>query len=225
MVEKQSEIHESQKNKEETNNSEYSLHFDDKLERPTRSKSLVFIINNDASRMTTFKSKHFDLPELLNETVINSRASSGFNLVIKFEELLFSLKNDLIASGGYGDVYKGKWLGLQVAIKKFGKKYVSKKALKELVKEIEMLHALRHPNIVLYMGVSFDKYNQYYMITEFVTKGSLFYILHKKYMKLPEKVCYTIAKQIAIAMNYLHQKGKITNMVLILKFSFCIFQC
>ena len=81
------------------------------------------------------------------------------------------------------------------------------KALKELVKEIEMLHSLRHPNIVLYMGVSFDKYNHYYMITEYVSKGSLFHILHKKYMRLHEKTCFNIAKQIAIAMNYLHQKN------------------
>jgi serine/threonine protein kinase len=43
-----------------------------------------------------------------------------------------------------------------VAIKKFSKKYLEKKAIKDYIKEIEVVHSLRHPNIILYMGVSFD---------------------------------------------------------------------
>ena len=33
---------------------------------------------------------------------------------------------------------------------------MTRKALKDFIKEIEMLNQLRHPNIVLYMGVSID---------------------------------------------------------------------
>lgn len=157
--------------------------------------------------MTSFKSKHLEISERLSDGFMNSMRSSGFNLVIDFNDLHFSQKNDLIASGGYGDVYKGKWLGLQVAIKKFGKKYINKKALKELVKEIEVLHSLRHPYIVLYLGVSFDKYNHYYMVTEYVSKGSLFHILHKKNLVVSEMKAFNIAKQIAIAMHYLHEQN------------------
>ena len=82
-----------------------------------------------------------------------------------------------------------------------------KKAIKELIKEIEVVHSCRHPYIVLYLGVSFDKYNHYYMITEFVSKGSLFHILHKKNIMMSEMKAFTIAKQIAIAMHYLHQQN------------------
>ena len=38
---------------------------------------------------------------------------------------------------------------------------------------------LRHPNIVLYMGVSIEN-DHYLMITEYLSGGSLFDHLHKK---------------------------------------------
>jgi serine/threonine protein kinase len=43
--------------------------------------------------------------------------------------LIYNPKYDKIGSGGYGEVFRSKWLGLDVAVKKFGKKYVNKKAL------------------------------------------------------------------------------------------------
>ena len=81
---------------------------------------------------------------------------NGFNFFIEYKEIYFEPKNDILGSGGYGDVYKAKWLGTQIALKRFRKRTMSKSALKDFVKEIEMLNQLRHPNIVLYMGVSID---------------------------------------------------------------------
>lgn len=40
------------------------------------------------------------------------------------------------------------------------------------------MNDLRHPNIVLYMGVCLYR-SQYYMITEYLKEGSLFDHLHK----------------------------------------------
>jgi hypothetical protein len=55
--------------------------------------------------------------------------TGGFNFLIDFKELNFDPKLDYIGGGGYGDVYQGKWLGVKVAIKKFGKKYLNNKAI------------------------------------------------------------------------------------------------
>ena len=88
--------------------------------------------------------------------MVKSFKASGFNFFIDFEELTFDVKNDFIGGGGYGDVFQGKWLGTRVAIKKFGKRYLTKKAVKDFIKEIEVVNQLRHPNIVLYMGVTLD---------------------------------------------------------------------
>ena len=109
---------------------------------------------------------------------MKSFKANGFNFFIEFDELQFEPKDDFIGGGGYGDVYLGKWLGTQVAIKRFGKRYLTKKAVKDFIKEIEVANQLRHPNIVLYMGVTCDDSNYYYMVTEYVNKGSLFEILH-----------------------------------------------
>lgn len=47
------------------------------------------------------------------------------------------------------------------------------------LKELEVAHSLRHPNIVLYMGLSLDPVkNNAFIVHEFVSKASLFDILH-----------------------------------------------
>lgn len=70
--------------------------------------------------------------------MIKSFKASGFNFFIGYEELEIDFTNDKIGSGGYGDVFGGKWLGTRVAIKRFGKRYLSKKAVKDFIKEIEV---------------------------------------------------------------------------------------
>ena len=67
---------------------------------------------------------------------------------------------------------------------------------------------MRHPNIVLYMGVSLDTQTQsfFYMITEFVSRGSLFDLLHQKKIVLDDTRITKTAKQIAMALLYLHKR-------------------
>jgi serine/threonine protein kinase len=113
-----------------------------------------------------------------HQELICSFKENGFESFIDFKELNFDSKADFIGGGGYGEVFKARWVGTQVAVKRFGKRYMSKKALKDFIKEIEMLNQLRHPNIVLYMGVSFDIHRLYYLVTEFASRGSLFELLH-----------------------------------------------
>jgi serine/threonine protein kinase len=53
-------------------------------------------------------------------------------------------------------VFRGVWEGAPVAIKRFGKRALGRKAIKDFIKEIEVVNQLRHPNIVQYLGVSID---------------------------------------------------------------------
>lgn len=153
------------------------------------SRNSVILNNNQRSLDKSHDSFSKKLPkspfaeeedDIEDNSLMLSLKQSGFGFLIDFKELIFDQKSDYVGSGGYGDVFVGKWLGAKVAIKKFGKKYTSRKAMKEFIKEIEVVHGLRHPGIILYMGVSFDAKNQYYMVTDFVQRGSLFEIVHQK---------------------------------------------
>ena len=95
--------------------------------------------------------------DAVGDALYKTLKNSGFNFLIEFEELLFDFNKDFIGSGTYGEVFIGKWLGVKIAIKRFVKIYNNKKVMSDFVKEIEVLHSLRHPSIILYMGISFDQ--------------------------------------------------------------------
>lgn len=91
------------------------------------------------------------------QALLKAFEDNGFNSYIEFSEFAFDPKADYAGGGGYGDVFRAKWEGVEVAIKKFGKRYLTtKKALKDLIKEIEVINQLRHPNVIQYLGVSLE---------------------------------------------------------------------
>lgn len=72
--------------------------------------------------------------------LIEALDENGFDFFIDYKELQIDPKTDFIGRGGYGDVFKARWLGTRVAVKKFGKRMMARKALKDFIKEIEMLN-------------------------------------------------------------------------------------
>ncbi|EFC44612.1 predicted protein, partial [Naegleria gruberi] len=76
-----------------------------------------------------------------------------------------------IGEGGSGIVYLGKWHHHPVAVKclKLQDAYQNSD---EIEKEAALLCKLRHPNIVLFFGVSLTPQKQY-LIVEYLEKGSL----------------------------------------------------
>lgn len=75
-------------------------------------------------------------------------------------------------------MFRAQWMGTTVAVKKFGRKCTKKKSITDFIKEIEIVNQVRHPNIIFYMGVSFDADCHYFMVTEYASKGSIFDLLH-----------------------------------------------
>ena len=79
--------------------------------------------------------------------------------------------------------------------------------LDRLVNEIRILSAVKHPNIVKLISLKKTQ-NHWYLITEFVSGGSLSEAL-KKYMAMyqrpfPEDVVQHLMRQIVSAVQYLH---------------------
>ncbi len=54
--------------------------------------------------------------------------------------------------GSYGIVYRGKWKGVEVAVKKFIKQQLDERRMLEFRAEMAFLSELHHPNIVLFIG-------------------------------------------------------------------------
>jgi len=110
---------------------------------------------------------------------------------------------DKIGKGNFGEVWKGKYLGLDVAIKKlffvdddFMQKYIER--------EMDTLRGLNHPNIVQLMGLCTET-GDIYIVTEFVGGGNLRQILKSK-QELTWERRLGFALDIALAMTYLHHK-------------------
>jgi len=122
---------------------------------------------------------------------------------INFSDLEFG---DRRGKGNFGEVYKGTYLGTDVAIKRlffidddFMQKYIER--------EMEILTQLNHPNIVQLIGLCVGL-EDLYIITEFVHGGSLHAKLEDGSAKMDWKSRVGILRDVALAMNYLHAKGK-----------------
>jgi len=80
--------------------------------------------------------------------------------------------------GGFSIVHKGVFRGSTVAIKKIFDPVITPELKEELNNEISMLSSLKHPNIVLLMGIVTRPPNLC-IITEYLANGSLYHLLHK----------------------------------------------
>lgn len=72
---------------------------------------------DETIKQTTNRFIEGEIRTHVNQEIMHSLLSSGFNYIIEIDHLEFNLQKDKIGSGGYGVVFKGKWLGVDVAIK------------------------------------------------------------------------------------------------------------
>ena len=105
----------------------------------------------------------------IEEDILSSKKSlKSNNFVISIDQIVLEKK---IGEGGSGVVYMGRWHHHPVAVKCFRiqEGYVDSD---EIEQEASLLCKLRHPNIVLFFGVSITPQKQY-LIVEYLEKGSL----------------------------------------------------
>ncbi|XP_018450227.2 serine/threonine-protein kinase STY46 isoform X1 [Raphanus sativus] len=122
---------------------------------------------------------------------------------INLQHLKFGHK---IASGSYGDLYKGTYCSQEVAIKVLKPERLDSELEKEFAQEVFIMRKVRHKNVVQFIGAC-TKPPHLCIVTEFMPGGSVYDYLHKQkgVFKLPALL--KVAIDICKGMNYLHQNN------------------
>lgn len=113
------------------------------------------------------------------------------------------LLKECLGTGATAEVHRALWHGTEVAVKRLR---VCARA--QFEKELHMLHELRHPNLVLFMGAVVASPPM--IICEFCAGGTLFRLLHER-----PKLAFSwdkrrkVALDMAKGMLYLHRRSVI----------------
>ncbi|CAE7770345.1 unnamed protein product [Symbiodinium sp. CCMP2456] len=113
----------------------------------------------------------------------------------------------VLGSGGFGAVYRGTYLGQEVAIKKLHliDGQVTPEQKQEFKKEVENLSRLRHPRLVSLIGAALVA-PSLMIVTEFMPNGSLYEALHQRKLALELEKRFKIATQVSEGVSFLHSK-------------------
>lgn len=85
----------------------------------------------------------------------------------------------------------------------------------EFEQEVSVLKALRHPNCVLFLGYTKPPFMS--IVTEFMSRGSLFGLIHDPAVRLDHRHVLTVAISVARGMAYLHSRGILHKGTLLLQ--------
>lgn len=154
------------------------------------------------------------------------RKRHGEEWVIDVNEIDFG---ENIGTGGYGQVKKAIWRGTEVAVKTLITSHISNdirnafitevspqysfllsvrmQLLTLLFSKVQVMTALRHPNVVLFMGASTKPPNMF-IVMEFMALGSLHDVLHNELIpEIPAQLKVKMVKQASKGMYFLHSSG------------------
>eukprot|EP00249_Psilotum_nudum_P012687 c23920_g1_i2 orf=686-2344(-) len=112
--------------------------------------------------------------------------------------------NRRVASGSFGDLYRGTYCGQDVAIKVLKPERLTDNLQREFAHEVYIMRKVRHKNVVQFIGAC-TKSPDLCIVTEFMSGGSVYDYLHKHrgVFKLPALL--RVAVDVSKGMDYLHQ--------------------
>jgi len=124
-----------------------------------------------------------------------------------------------VGSGQYGDVFRGRCRGYEVAIKILKNRFDSQEQILSFKREVETMSRIRFPNVCLLLGACTDP-EYFCIVQEYLPGGDLATLLAKA--KLPQSFYgrMRLASQIARGLlwihsnNVLHRDLKLENLLL-----------
>ncbi|KAL6655135.1 hypothetical protein ACP70R_005961 [Stipagrostis hirtigluma subsp. patula] len=111
-----------------------------------------------------------------------------------------------VASGSYGDLYRGTYCSQDVAIKVLKPERINADMQREFAQEVYIMRKVRHKNVVQFIGAC-TKPPNLCIVTEYMSGGSVYDYLHKHkgVFKLPALL--GVAIDVSKGMSYLHQNN------------------
>ena len=123
---------------------------------------------------------------------------------------------DLLGHGAYGQVFKGKWSGTDVAVKivqedlVYSDEYIAEKDLSDAMKvfwaEVKLMRTLSHPNVVQFLGACTRRHPRM-LLMEYLPNGTLEDVFEEAHMRnrpLSLELATKYAIETAKGMAYLH---------------------
>ncbi|GAA5905528.1 hypothetical protein JCM6882_004776 [Rhodosporidiobolus microsporus] len=136
---------------------------------------------------------------------------------IRYDDLSPEDEWTRLGKGSFGCVYKGEYLGIEVAIKEVlpSTEYEVEKYLQ---REITLMQQARHPNIVQYLGLCLapsppsppshpPSPPRILIISEFLPRGNLRQYILDRTLPFPWRLRVSFATDVARALAYLHARN------------------
>ncbi|KAF2976002.1 hypothetical protein EK904_001328, partial [Melospiza melodia maxima] len=134
--------------------------------------------------------------------VLLLRAGLPSHFHLQLSEIEF---HEIIGSGSFGKVYKGRCRNKIVAIKRYrANTYCSKSDVDMFCREVSILCRLNHPCVIQFVGACLEDPSQFAIVTQYISGGSLFSLLHEQKRILDLQSKLIIAVDVAKGMEYLH---------------------
>uniref|UniRef100_A0A4X2L7F8 Serine/threonine-protein kinase TNNI3K n=1 Tax=Vombatus ursinus TaxID=29139 RepID=A0A4X2L7F8_VOMUR len=134
--------------------------------------------------------------------VLLLRAGLPSHFHLQLSEIEF---HEIIGSGSFGKVYKGRCRNKIVAIKRYrAHTYCSKSDVDMFCREVSILCRLNHPCVIQFVGACLNDPSQFAIVTQYISGGSLFSLLHEQKRILDLQSKLIIAVDVAKGMEYLH---------------------
>jgi len=115
-------------------------------------------------------------------------------------------EKEKLGDGHFGQVFLGTFNGMPVAVKKIDLRSPVDSHVALIKNEIDIQSQLNHSNIVKLMD-SFQGHDVYQVVLEWMDLGDLFSVLIKNGSPLSSYQCLGIARDVAAALNYMHDQG------------------
>ncbi|OQR88636.1 kinase, partial [Thraustotheca clavata] len=144
-----------------------------------------------------FKEGERNVVETILESKINLRMAA-----INFKELKLQ---KVIGKGAFGEVIKGTYHGTPVVVKRMVRQNIDPENVRMFAEEIQLMMNLRHPNIVQFIGASWNSYSNICFVTEFLDRGDLYSVLKNPRIQLSwHHPLWGMTIDISRGMAYLH---------------------